>query len=102
MPTKLAESLQWLCAIPSNYRAATIWSLHWRHPAGLTTGTTSCGQDRQSPFPTAIRNPSSRDGAAMSEYSANERVELHVDVKAVARFLGVSPSLVYSYVERKQ
>ena len=38
----------------------------------------------------------------MSDYSANEPVELHVDVKAVARFLGVSPSLVYSYVERKQ
>jgi excisionase family DNA binding protein len=25
-----------------------------------------------------------------------------VDVKAAARFLGVSPSLVYSYVDRKQ
>jgi len=25
-----------------------------------------------------------------------------VDVKAAARFLGVSPSLVYAYVERKQ
>jgi excisionase family DNA binding protein len=28
--------------------------------------------------------------------------EMTVDVKAAARFLGVSPSLVYSYVERKQ
>lgn len=28
--------------------------------------------------------------------------EQPVGVKAVARFLGVSPSLVYSYVERKQ
>jgi excisionase family DNA binding protein len=28
--------------------------------------------------------------------------ETAVDVKAAARFLGVSPSLVYSYVERKQ
>ena len=28
--------------------------------------------------------------------------ERPVDVKAAARFLGVSPSLVYSYVERKQ
>jgi excisionase family DNA binding protein len=28
--------------------------------------------------------------------------ELPVDVKEAARFLGVSPSLVYSYVERKQ
>jgi excisionase family DNA binding protein len=29
-------------------------------------------------------------------------VEQPVNVKAAARFLGVSPSLVYSYVERKQ
>ena len=28
--------------------------------------------------------------------------EAAVDVKAAARFLGVSPSLVYAYVERKQ
>lgn len=28
--------------------------------------------------------------------------ESTVDVKTAARFLGVSPSLVYSYVERKQ
>jgi excisionase family DNA binding protein len=28
--------------------------------------------------------------------------ERPVDVKAAARFLGVSPSLVYAYVERKQ
>ncbi len=28
--------------------------------------------------------------------------EVAVDVKAAARFLGVSPSLVYAYVERKQ
>ena len=28
--------------------------------------------------------------------------EVAVDVKADARFLGVSPSLVYAYVERKQ
>ena len=30
------------------------------------------------------------------------RFEVVVDVKAAARFLGVSPSLVYAYVERKQ
>ena len=30
------------------------------------------------------------------------RFEAVVDVKAAARFLGVSPSLVYAYVERKQ
>jgi excisionase family DNA binding protein len=29
-------------------------------------------------------------------------LELPVDVKTAARFLGVSPSLVYAYVERKQ
>ncbi len=28
--------------------------------------------------------------------------EIPVDVKTAARFLGVSPSLVYAYVERKQ
>jgi excisionase family DNA binding protein len=28
--------------------------------------------------------------------------ERPVDVKAAARFLGVSPSLIYAYVERKQ
>jgi excisionase family DNA binding protein len=28
--------------------------------------------------------------------------EVPVDVKTAARFLGVSPSLVYSYVERRQ
>jgi excisionase family DNA binding protein len=33
------------------------------------------------------------DGAAFEEA---------VDVKTAARFLGVSPSLVYAYVERKQ
>ena len=28
--------------------------------------------------------------------------EVAVDVKTAARFLGISPSLVYAYVERKQ
>jgi excisionase family DNA binding protein len=37
-----------------------------------------------------------------SEDAANSVLELHVDVKTAARFLGVSCSLVYSYVERKQ
>ena len=32
----------------------------------------------------------------------NPEFERPVDVKAAAHFLGVSPSLVYSYVERKQ
>jgi excisionase family DNA binding protein len=30
------------------------------------------------------------------------RFEVAVDVKAAAAFLGISPSLVYAYVERKQ
>jgi excisionase family DNA binding protein len=31
-----------------------------------------------------------------------QNTDLIVGVKAAARFLGVSPSLVYAYVERKQ
>ncbi len=31
-----------------------------------------------------------------------EHFEEPIDVKTAARFLGVSPSLVYAYVERKQ
>jgi excisionase family DNA binding protein len=34
--------------------------------------------------------------------NSRQRFEEPVDVKAAARFLGVSPSLVYAYVERKQ
>jgi excisionase family DNA binding protein len=42
-----------------------------------------------------------------SQVSTNEDSSLSsfenpVDVKAAAKFLGVSPSLVYAYVERKQ
>jgi excisionase family DNA binding protein len=36
------------------------------------------------------------------DLSPKDRLEEAVDVKAAARFLGVSPSLVYAYVERKQ
>ncbi len=36
------------------------------------------------------------------DLSPKARLEEAVDVKAAARFLGVSPSLVYAYVERKQ
>jgi len=45
---------------------------------------------------------------AADDYESSERpadqppFEAAVDVKAAARFLGVSPSLVYAYVERKQ
>ena len=37
-----------------------------------------------------------------AEAAKTEMFEAPVDVKIAARFLGVSPSLVYSYVERKQ
>lgn len=36
------------------------------------------------------------------ENGTNNVLELHVDVRTAARFLGVSCSLVYAYVERKQ
>ena len=38
----------------------------------------------------------------LQDLSPNDRLEEAVDVKVAARFLGVSPSLVYAYVERKQ
>ncbi len=38
----------------------------------------------------------------MAERSQQVEFEVPVDVKTAARFLGVSPSLVYAYVERKQ
>ena len=38
----------------------------------------------------------------MVERSQQVEFEVPVDVKTAARFLGVSPSLVYAYVERKQ
>ena len=37
-----------------------------------------------------------------AEGGMSDNLELHVDVKTAARFLGVSCSLVYSYVEKKQ
>jgi excisionase family DNA binding protein len=42
-----------------------------------------------------------------SRLSTNEdaslaNLELPIDVKAAAKYLGISPSLVYAYVERKQ
>jgi excisionase family DNA binding protein len=37
-----------------------------------------------------------------SEARLATQFELPVDVKTAARFLGISPSLVYAYVERKQ
>ena len=44
----------------------------------------------------ARRSPGAR------QTQSQEQFEAPVDVKAAARFLGVSPSLVYAYVERKQ
>lgn len=38
----------------------------------------------------------------MSEMLDSAPLAAPMDVKAAARFLGVSPSLVYAYVERKQ
>ena len=38
----------------------------------------------------------------LAESSKAEAYERPVDVRTAARFLGVSPSLVYAYVERKQ
>ena len=37
-----------------------------------------------------------------NEGSSLGNFELPIDVKAAAKYLGVSPSLVYAYVERKQ
>jgi excisionase family DNA binding protein len=39
---------------------------------------------------------------AAEEQRETRGFEAPIDVKAAARFLGVSPSLVYAYVERKQ
>ena len=49
-------------------------------------------------------SPSATDTLRRAQFgdSANDTRELHVDVRTAARFLGVSCSLVYSYVERKQ
>jgi len=38
----------------------------------------------------------------MEHREGSKGLEVAVDVKAAARFLGVSSSLVYAYVERKQ
>ena len=38
----------------------------------------------------------------MTERNQQVEFEAPVDVKTAAQFLGVSPSLVYAYVERKQ
>ena len=47
-----------------------------------------------------------RDGDAQSREETmsldGEATDTPITVKAAARFLGVSPSLVYAYVERKQ
>ena len=38
----------------------------------------------------------------MTQVLDTETTETPINVKAAAQFLGVSPSLVYAYVERKQ
>jgi excisionase family DNA binding protein len=40
--------------------------------------------------------------AVQTNHREIQGFEVPVDVKTAARFLGVSPSLVYAYVERKQ
>jgi len=40
--------------------------------------------------------------AVVLEQDSSRSFERPIDVKAAAQFLGVSPSLVYSYVERKR
>jgi len=40
--------------------------------------------------------------AVVLEQDSPRSFERPIDVKAAAQFLGVSPSLVYAYVERKQ
>ncbi len=40
--------------------------------------------------------------SSLPEETANGSLELHVGVKTAAQFLGVSPSLVYAYVARKE
>lgn len=55
----------------------------------------------------ATSSPLMVEESMASQASTNEgahlpRIEMPIDVKDAARFLGVSPSLVYAYVERKQ
>jgi excisionase family DNA binding protein len=42
------------------------------------------------------------EGVGMPVPQSSTAEDRPVDVKTAARFLGVSPSLVYAYVERKQ
>ena len=42
------------------------------------------------------------NGVSINEASGLAGFEMPIDVKAAAKFLGVSPSLIYAYVERKQ
>jgi excisionase family DNA binding protein len=42
------------------------------------------------------------EGVEMPVPQSSSAEDRPVDVKTTARFLGVSPSLVYAYVERKQ
>src|SRR5499427_1884947 len=49
-----------------------------------------------------VRCCDSKWSTAMEENPKPSNFEPPVDVKVAAQFLGVSPSLVYAYVERKQ
>jgi excisionase family DNA binding protein len=50
----------------------------------------------------ALRSEDDSDLACDVSRSVGGCAEVPIDVKAAAKFLGVSPSLVYAYVERKQ
>ena len=50
-------------------------------------------------LPVADQDLASEPGQKRTEHEA---LDYPVDVKAAARFLGVSPSLIYAYVERRQ
>lgn len=50
----------------------------------------------------ATNEPALEQGKSAGLYESKEDRETPVDVKTAAGFLGVSPSLVYAWVERKQ
>ena len=58
----------------------------------------------ESPFPHSMVLPAgpSLQGSAAARNTRPARLRAAPAVKAAARFLGLSPSLVYAYVERKQ
>ena len=66
------------------------------HPGEAKPGI---GGNVSAEMPDAGRERATGPGQTGAE---REQLENPVDVKAAARFLGVSPSLIYAFVERKQ